>query len=82
MRAGGECSPISLRRGLAMVVVVPVVLLGACNTVQGVGRDVQAGGRAITGAGTAGSQAIGRATSPAPATTEAPAEAEGEPATQ
>lgn len=32
---------------LAMAAIMAVVSLGACNTVQGVGEDVQATGQAI-----------------------------------
>ncbi|HRK34050.1 MAG TPA: entericidin A/B family lipoprotein [Candidatus Hydrogenedentes bacterium] len=39
-----------LRRSLAALVLVAVVVLAAgsgCNTVRGVGKDVEAGGKAI-----------------------------------
>ena len=71
MTATTPTRPPAALRALA---VIAVLGLAACNTVQGVGRDVQAGGRAITGAGAATGSAIGRAASPAPA--EEPAKSE------
>lgn len=62
------CHPAPRRRlsRLAFLACTALTVAG-CNTVQGVGRDIQAGGRAITGAGATTSQAIGRTTTAQPA---------------
>ena len=63
-------SSFPYRAWAPVVLAAGLLALGGCNTVQGVGRDIQAGGRAISGAGAGTSQAISRATvaDPAPAT--------------
>jgi entericidin B len=51
----------SRRPALALAALVAVVLslsLTACNTARGVGEDIQAGGRAISGAADATGEAI------------------------
>lgn len=41
---------VSLRRVLAVVALAaPVLAIAACNTIEGMGQDIQAAGEAITG---------------------------------
>ncbi|MDO8381266.1 entericidin A/B family lipoprotein [Phenylobacterium sp.] len=39
-----------MRKVLVLAVTAAALLTGACNTVSGVGRDVSAAGKAVTGA--------------------------------
>lgn len=48
-------------RPAAALVLLAVLALAACNTVQGMGRDLQAGGRAVSSAAAATGDAIRRA---------------------
>lgn len=38
----------SWRNGLAALLLLGLTALGGCNTVQGMGRDIEAGGEAIS----------------------------------
>lgn len=35
---------------MAILILAPALALGACNTVEGAGRDIKSGGKAIEGA--------------------------------
>jgi predicted small secreted protein len=39
-----------MRKLIVLTAAAAALLVSACNTVSGVGRDVQAAGRAVTGA--------------------------------
>lgn len=39
-----------MRRIAILTVAAAALLVGACNTVAGIGRDAQSAGRAVTGA--------------------------------
>ncbi|MBP6546991.1 MAG: entericidin A/B family lipoprotein [Phenylobacterium sp.] len=39
-----------MRKVLVLAVVAAAMLTAACNTISGAGRDVQAAGRAVSGA--------------------------------
>ena len=36
-----------MKRSVLAMMVLPLLALGACNTVEGAGQDVQAAGRAV-----------------------------------
>ena len=36
-----------LKRSLLAMMILPLLALGACNTIEGAGQDTQAAGRAI-----------------------------------
>lgn len=39
-----------MRKLIVLAAAASALLVGACNTISGIGRDAQAAGRAVTGA--------------------------------
>jgi entericidin B len=51
MESGRPLSPelLNMRKLITLTVLAAALALGACNTVSGVGKDVSAAGKAVTG---------------------------------